>query len=286
MDEVRYSSSSSSSSDTEQEETEESRDVSQASEEQVSREQRQRKHDSDYFSFFKSHENIILKPESNFKGLRTFLTHLPIDYYILLQEGYNDRSRDSSSFEPSQYIYCDNIPLLHLKKTTYFKKSSPVRTIALEDVYKCSSRYEAEQLLEDPYAVTEMIRHLSERYGEIEEQFFVNYDVEGILARVGMAPRDGETLAIKSNIDKEMEETTSRAAAKKAKTRGDITTDTENFLEVDNFESLMMKIDSNDVSAEQETFDDGKAFTQDEIFDHKRQAKLQTETREIERSHL
>lgn len=44
----------------------------------------QKKHDSDYFSFFNSHENIILKPESNFKGLRTFLTHLPIDYYILL----------------------------------------------------------------------------------------------------------------------------------------------------------------------------------------------------------
>ena len=44
----------------------------------------QKKHDEDYFSFFNSHENIILKPESSFKGLRSFLVNLPIDYYILL----------------------------------------------------------------------------------------------------------------------------------------------------------------------------------------------------------
>jgi hypothetical protein len=42
----------------------------------------------DYFSFFSSHEKIILKPESSFKSLRTFLVDLPIDYYILLQSGY------------------------------------------------------------------------------------------------------------------------------------------------------------------------------------------------------
>jgi len=44
--------------------------------------------DDDYFSFFNSHERIILKPESTFKNLRSFLVHLPIDYYILLQDGY------------------------------------------------------------------------------------------------------------------------------------------------------------------------------------------------------
>ena len=49
-----------------------------------SQQQQQQKHDDDYFSFFNSHENIILKPESSFKGLRSFLVNLPIDYYILL----------------------------------------------------------------------------------------------------------------------------------------------------------------------------------------------------------
>lgn len=76
----------------------------------------------------------------------------------------------------------------------------------LEDVYKCSSRFDAERLLEDPYAVDEMIRHLGERYGEIDEQFFVNYDVEAILRQVGIAPRDAESLVLKGNIEQDMEE--------------------------------------------------------------------------------
>jgi len=40
--------------------------------------------DDDFFSFFASHEKIIMKPESSFKNLRSFLVSLPIDYYILL----------------------------------------------------------------------------------------------------------------------------------------------------------------------------------------------------------
>jgi len=134
----------------------------------------QQKHDNDYFSFFSSHENIILKPESNFKGLRSFLTHLPIDYYILLQQGYDD-DQIRPEFEPSNYVYLENIPLL-MKQQTYFKKSSPIKTILLEDIYKCANRFAAEKLLYDPYAVEEMLRHLSERYGEIDDHFFINYD--------------------------------------------------------------------------------------------------------------
>ena len=40
--------------------------------------------EDDFFSFFSSHEKIIMKPESSFAGLRSFLTTLPVDYYILL----------------------------------------------------------------------------------------------------------------------------------------------------------------------------------------------------------
>ena len=46
----------------------------------------------------------------------------------------------------------------------------------LEDIYQCSNRFEASNLLEDSYAVEEMMRHLSELYGEIDDHFFVNYD--------------------------------------------------------------------------------------------------------------
>ena len=98
----------------------------------------QQKHDNDYFSFFSSHENIILKPESNFKGLRTFLTHLPIDYYILLQEGYDSQQMETpqdSDLETTNYIYCENIPLIKMKEKKHFKTSSLFQTIMLEDLY-------------------------------------------------------------------------------------------------------------------------------------------------------
>jgi len=62
------------------------------------------------------------------------LTHLPIDYYILLQQGYDKQSRPE--FESTNYIYIENIPLL-MKQQTYFKKSQPIKTIIHEDIYKC-----------------------------------------------------------------------------------------------------------------------------------------------------
>ena len=72
--------------------------------------------DDDFFSFFSSHEKIIMKPESNFKNLRSFLTSLPIDYYILLQKGYNQKRE----FSQTNYVYMENVPLL-TKKKTFFK---------------------------------------------------------------------------------------------------------------------------------------------------------------------
>ena len=59
---------------------EEDNSDSELSEKEVS----EQEEDEDIFSFFSSHENIVLKPESSFKGLRSFLKTLPIDYYILL----------------------------------------------------------------------------------------------------------------------------------------------------------------------------------------------------------
>ena len=45
-----------------------------------------------------------------------------------------------------------------------------------------------------------MLRHLSERYGEIDEQFFINYELESILSKVGMGMKvnESEILAYKS----------------------------------------------------------------------------------------
>ena len=45
-----------------------------------------------------------------------------------------------------------------------------------------------------------MLRHLGERYGEIDEQFFINYELEAILSKVGMGAKvnESEILAYKS----------------------------------------------------------------------------------------
>ena len=236
----------------------------------------QQKHDNDYFSFFNSHENIILKPESNFKGLRSFLTHLPIDYYILLQEGYDDKSKtenaDGFPAATTNYLYVENIPLLSEQKT-YFKKTSPIRTILLEDIYKCSNRFEAERLLEDPYAVEEMIRHLSSRYGEIEEQFFVNYPIDAIMNRMGMETKvnEGESLALKSNVGMDFEETLEKV---RQGSRGQAVNE-ENVLEADNFDQLVMNMDKTDLKEEPKQYWDReedpdaveRSFTKEELFD-------------------
>jgi len=54
-----------------------------------------------------------------------------------------------------------------------------------EDVYRCVDRKEAEIMLQDPYAEEELIRHLQDRYGLIDDMFFINYEIENILARIG-----------------------------------------------------------------------------------------------------
>ena len=207
-----------------------------------------------------------MKPESNFKGLRTFLTHLPIDYYILLQKGYDERSTNSS-FSPTNYIYCENIPLLSHKKT-YFKSSLPIKTIFLEDVYKCSNRFEAEKLLDDQYAVEELLRHLNERYGEIDEHFFVNYDTDSILSRVGMGARinEGEMLAVKSPLDQELEETLSKLGRQNEDKASEVSPDSDNMLDANNFESLMMSLDKDDFLGKKDK-EGFKAFTKDELVD-------------------
>lgn len=77
-----------------------------------------------------------------------------------------------------------NVPLLS-KKKTFFTKNEPVKAVLFEDIYRCVDKREAEQILQDTYAEEELIRHLQERYGLIDDFFFINYETDGILQRVG-----------------------------------------------------------------------------------------------------
>ena len=132
-----------------------------------------------------------------------------------------------------------------------------------------------------------MLRHLRERYGEIEEHFFVNYEHDSILAKVGMGLRvnDTEMLALKGSIEQELEDVI--GIIEKSGRSQEITTD-ENVLEIENFESLMVKMDKKDLNEAANQSDDevGRPFTQEELLSQKRQSKLQAENKELERSHL
>ncbi len=55
----------------------------------------------------------------------------------------------------------------------------------MEDIYRCVDRREAEALLSDTYAEEELVRLISERYGDVEESFLINYDIEQVLRRSG-----------------------------------------------------------------------------------------------------
>ena len=71
------------------------------------------------------------------------------------------------------------------KKKTYFKNSLNVKTVFMEDVYRCNSRSEAFDLLSDMYSEEEMTRHLESKFGPISEYYHINYNMDRILARLG-----------------------------------------------------------------------------------------------------
>ena len=56
------------------------------------------------------------------------------------------------------------------------KGDTYVKTILYEDLYKCLDKYEADDLLDESYAEDTMLKHVSDRYGEIEKFFFINYN--------------------------------------------------------------------------------------------------------------
>lgn len=142
-------------------------------------EEQAKKPEEDYFSFFSSHEKVILKPESNFKNLRQFMEFLPIDYYILLQEGY-DEVREPVK---SNHVFYTNLPLL-VKKRSYLKeKTDIIKNITFEDILRCLDKHEAEKILSDTFAQEELVDHLSKHYGSIKQLFHINYDPEEILTR-------------------------------------------------------------------------------------------------------
>lgn len=151
--------------------------------------------EQDYFSFFGSHEQTILKPESNFRNLHELMTYLPIDYYVLLQRGYQksqatgEAAADggeakvySSSIPRTNMVMFNNLPVLEKKSTFYDKKAHIVKALTYDDVYRCLGKAEAKRKLNDPLAEDELTRLLTEYYGgAMRKVEFINHDPERIV---------------------------------------------------------------------------------------------------------
>ena len=76
------------------------------------------------------------------------------------------------------------MPLL-VDKETFFKTKTPkVKTIRLEDIYRCLDRREAEEMLNDTFAEEALVDHLSKKYGTIKDFFSINYSINKYLAMV------------------------------------------------------------------------------------------------------
>ena len=76
----------------------------------------------DYFSFFQSHDKVLLKPESNFVNIKKFMNFLPVDYYVLLQNNFETKAK----FKESNYVMFQNMPLLQPAKSGFGEKMKQV----------------------------------------------------------------------------------------------------------------------------------------------------------------
>lgn len=131
----------------------------------------------DYFSFFGSHEQAILKPESNFQNLHELMTYLPIDYYVLLQKGY----RKPKQFKRTNMIMFNNLPVITKKSSIYSKTAKVFKALTYEDIQRCLQRSDALQILSETYSEREMQRLLVKYFsGKIDKFEFINFNKERI----------------------------------------------------------------------------------------------------------
>lgn len=111
---------------------------------------------------------------------------LPIDYYILLQVGF-DKKR--TPVAPSNHVFYTNLPLLNKKRSYLQEKTEIVKNVTFEDVMRCLDKQEVAQMLADPFAEQELLAHLQSRFGPVRELFHVNYNPKDIVARFAAGGR-------------------------------------------------------------------------------------------------
>jgi hypothetical protein len=109
------------------------------------------------------------------------MTYLPVDYYILLQNGYK-KAKSSGKPKRTNMVMFNNLPVLNKKATFLNKSTSIVKAITYEDVHRCLEKKDAKQMLVDTHAEKELKRLLEEYYeGKVTKLEFINYNPERIV---------------------------------------------------------------------------------------------------------
>mmetsp|Transcript_8511 Transcript_8511/g.14332 ORF Transcript_8511/g.14332 Transcript_8511/m.14332 type:complete len:271 (+) Transcript_8511:690-1502(+) len=169
------------------------------------------KKQNEYFSFFSSHEQVLLRPESNFSNIQELMNFLPIDYYILLQKGYKPDSNPSlpkkfvsnkktgfltRRWTPSKQVECvkgtdiprSNIlmfmglPVLNKGKRTFKGRRDYVTQLKYGDLMNNLSYQDALALITDPMAERELISHLNKQFNARVRKFqYVNFNPHQIM---------------------------------------------------------------------------------------------------------
>lgn len=127
------------------------------------------------------------------------MTYLPIDYYILLQGGYekpknkkvggpqdkqNRPMMMGTNLPRSNIILFNNLPVLHKKQTTFNKNNKIIKSIRYEDIMRSLDKDEAKDMLTDRYAENEMKRLLLKKFGgSITKLSFIGYRPDPIISR-------------------------------------------------------------------------------------------------------
>ena len=112
------------------------------------------------------------------------MTYLPVDYYILLQNGYNKDKQKSKAIKQKRtnMVMFNNLPVLNKKATFLNKSTSIVRAVTYEDVHRCLEKKDAKQMLTDTHAEKELKRLLEEYYNaKVTKLEFINYNPERLV---------------------------------------------------------------------------------------------------------
>lgn len=75
-------------------------------------------------------------------------------------------------FDKSNYVFAVGVPVLQ-EVNTYFKNSVKVKQTVYKDLVNCNEKQEVTSILENLFAQEELKKHLSAKYGQVE-QLIVN----------------------------------------------------------------------------------------------------------------